>query len=91
MGPVLEVRDLAVERGKDMVLEGVEFTVEEGDYVGIVGPNGGGKTTLLGCKIGALNRLPASFFVSISYMCWAYRRRGALFSSVGKVTRWLYQ
>ena len=42
-----------------------------------IGPMGfGGKTTLLGCKIGVLNRLPASYFVSVSYMCWAYRRLG---------------
>jgi len=41
-----------------------------------VGPMGfGGKTTVLGTKITHLNRLPASFFVSVSYMCWAYRRR----------------
>lgn len=56
-----------------------------------IGPMGfGGKTTLLGCKIGALNRLPASFFVSVSYMCWAYRRRGFLLSDSGKVVKWLY-
>ncbi len=49
--------------------------VEESNQLGI-GPMGfGGKTTLLGAKITHLNRLPASFFVSISYMCWAYRRR----------------
>ena len=43
-----------------------------------IGPMGfGGKTTLMGVKIGVLNRLPASFFVSVSYMCWAYRRQGA--------------
>lgn len=49
--------------------------VEEANQLGI-GPMGfGGKTTVLGTKITALNRLPASFFVSISYMCWAYRRR----------------
>jgi fumarate hydratase class I len=35
----------------------------------------GGNTTLLGTKITSLHRLPASFFVSVSYMCWAYRRR----------------
>jgi fumarate hydratase class I len=41
-----------------------------------IGPMGfGGKTTVLGTKISHLNRLPASFFVSVSYMCWAYRRR----------------
>lgn len=41
-----------------------------------VGPMGfGGKSTVLGTKITATHRLPASFFVTISYMCWAYRRR----------------
>jgi fumarate hydratase class I len=56
-----------------------------------IGPMGfGGKTTLLGCKIGALNRLPASFFVSISYMCWAYRRQGMLLDPAGKIVKWLY-
>jgi len=56
-----------------------------------IGPMGfGGKTTLLGCKIGALNRLPASFFVSISYMCWAYRRQGFVLDGQGKILKWLY-
>ena len=35
-----------------------------------------GQTSLIGCKIGALNRLPASFFVSVAYDCWAFRRLG---------------
>ncbi len=40
-----------------------------------IGPMGfGGKTTVLGVKIGARHRVPASFFVSIAYMCWAYRK-----------------
>jgi fumarate hydratase, class I len=40
-----------------------------------IGPMGwGGKTTILGVKIGHRARVPASFFVSISYMCWAYRK-----------------
>jgi len=40
-----------------------------------IGPMGfGGKTTVFTTKIGHLHRLPASFFVSISYMCWAHRR-----------------
>ena len=47
----------------------------ESNQLGI-GPMGfGGATTVLSTKITSLNRLPASFFVSISYMCWAYRRR----------------
>jgi fumarate hydratase class I len=56
-----------------------------------IGPMGfGGKTTLLGVKICAANRLPASFFVSISYMCWAYRRQGATLDAGGKIEKWLY-
>jgi fumarate hydratase class I len=47
----------------------------EANQLGI-GPMGfGGATTVVGTKITSLNRLPASFFVSVSYMCWAYRRR----------------
>ena len=56
-----------------------------------IGPMGfGGKTTLLGVKACSANRLPASFFVSISYMCWAYRRQGVTLSVVGEITGWLY-
>ncbi len=52
-----------------------ERLTEESNLLGI-GPMGfGGSTTVLGTKITALNRLPASYFVSVSYMCWAYRRR----------------
>lgn len=64
--------------------------VETANKLGI-GPMGfGGKTTLLGCKIGALNRLPASFFVSISYMCWAYRRQGVRLANDCSIQKWLY-
>jgi fumarate hydratase class I len=56
-----------------------------------IGPMGfGGKTTLLGVKVCAANRLPASFFVSISYMCWAYRRQGITLDNSGAVQKWLY-
>ncbi len=56
-----------------------------------IGPMGfGGTTTLLGCKIGKLNRVPASFFVTISYMCWAYRRQGVNLSVGGEIGEWLY-
>jgi fumarate hydratase class I len=47
----------------------------EANQLGI-GPMGfGGETTVLGTRITSLHRLPASYFVTISYMCWAYRRR----------------
>jgi fumarate hydratase class I len=64
--------------------------VETANKLGI-GPMGfGGKTTLLGTKIGVLNRVPASYFVSVSYMCWAYRRQGVTLDAEGKIGKWLY-
>src|SRR5690242_5323087 len=59
----------------------------------MVGPMGfSGKTSLIGCKIGALNRLPASFFVSIAYDCWAFRRLGVrLDATTGAINEWLYR
>jgi fumarate hydratase, class I len=52
----------------------------------------GGKVSLIGCKVGALNRLPASFFVSVAYDCWAYRRLGVrLDARDGSIREWLYR
>lgn len=49
--------------------------LKEANSLGI-GPMGlGGKTTLLGVKIASRPRVPASFFVTVAYMCWACRRR----------------
>ena len=58
-----------------------------------VGPMGfGGRVSLIGCKVGALNRLPASFFVSVAYDCWAYRRLGVMLDGkTGAITNWLYR
>ena len=58
-----------------------------------IGPMGfGGKVTLIGCKIAALNRLPASFFVSVAYDCWAFRRLGVVLDAAsGAVKHWLYR
>ena len=72
-------------------LDGLEQDVlKTANELGI-GPMGfGGKTTLLGVKICAANRLPASYFVSISYMCWAYRRRGVNLDGEGNIEKWLY-
>ena len=52
----------------------------------------GGKASLIGCKITAANRLPASFFVSVAYDCWAFRRLGVrLDAATGAITSWLYR
>lgn len=56
-----------------------------------IGPMGfGGKTTLLSCKMTHANRVPASFFVSISYMCWAFRRQGIVLDKKNTIKKWLY-
>jgi fumarate hydratase class I len=57
----------------------------EANQLGI-GPMGfGGNTTVLGTKIKTTHRLPASYFVSVSYMCWAYRRRRMVLQN-GQIT-----
>jgi fumarate hydratase class I len=63
-------------RNEDPKLAALEEQLtKESNELGI-GPMGfGGKTTVLDTKITGLSRLPASYFVSVSYMCWAYRRR----------------
>lgn len=80
------------DKNENAALAGLERRIlRKANALGI-GPMGfGGRTTLLGCKIGMLNRLPASYFVSVSYMCWAYRRRGCVLNSAGRVSRWLYE
>src|SRR5579863_8205161 len=52
----------------------------------------GGRVSLIGCKVTAANRLPASFFVSVAYECWAFRRLGVrLDAGSGAITSWLYR
>src|SRR5919201_6580473 len=77
----------------DPRLAEIERSVMETANQLTVGPMGfGGKTSLIGCKIGALNRLPASFFVSIAYDCWAFRPLGVrLDARTGAITSWLYR
>jgi fumarate hydratase class I len=52
----------------------------------------GGRVSLIGCKIGVQNRLPASFFVSVAYDCWAFRRLGVVLDArTGAIKHWLYR
>lgn len=66
--------------------------MKEANAVGIGAMGFGGRATLIACKITAANRLPASFFVSVAYECWAFRRLGVrLDPASGAITRWLYR
>ena len=68
-----------------------EYIMEAANTLGIGTMGFGGDVTLIGCKIGALNRLPACFFVSVAYECWAFRRLGVVLdANTGEIKRWLY-
>jgi fumarate hydratase, class I len=77
----------------DPVLAQLETEImEEANRLGIGTMGFGGKVSLIGCKIGKLNRLPASYFVSVAYDCWAYRRLGVLLDAQsGAIKQWLYR
>ncbi|MNO36647.1 L(+)-tartrate dehydratase subunit beta [compost metagenome] len=69
-----------------------EYIMENANKLGIGTMGFGGEVTLLGCKIGVMNRLPASFFVSVAYNCWAFRRQGILVDpATGNIEEWLYE
>jgi fumarate hydratase, class I len=66
--------------------------MDQANRIGVGAMGFGGKVSLIGCKIVAANRLPASYFVSVAYDCWAFRRLGVrLDSSTGAINRWLYR
>jgi fumarate hydratase class I len=66
--------------------------MEEANRLGVGAMGFGGKASLIGCKVMAANRLPASFFVSVAYDCWAFRRLGVrLDAKSGAITKWLYR
>jgi fumarate hydratase class I len=75
----------------DPVLADLESRIMKEANTLDIGPMGfSGKFTVGCCKVGKLNRLPASFFVTVAYMCWAYRRRGVVLDVEGSVKEWLY-
>lgn len=68
------------------------YIMETANKLGIGTMGFGGDTTLISCKIGALNRLPACFFVSVAYDCWAFRRQGVIIDTkTGDIKKWLYK
>ncbi|MGD8781243.1 MAG: metal ABC transporter ATP-binding protein [Ignavibacteria bacterium] len=54
MNPLIKIENLSFSYGKEEILQNINFIVEERDYIGMIGPNGGGKTTLLKLIVGLL-------------------------------------
>ncbi len=69
-----------------------DYVMTEANKLGIGTMGFGGSVTIIGCKVASIHRLPASFFVSIVYDCWAFRRLGVVLDvHTGAIKRWLYR
>jgi zinc transport system ATP-binding protein len=64
MGKVLEIINLSAGYGSQTVIHNVNLTVNALDFVGIIGPNGGGKTTLIKCIAGLLKPMSGEIRIS---------------------------
>ena len=60
MAEILEMQDVSAGYGSEMVLHNVNFTISEKDFIGVIGPNGGGKTTLVRLILGLLKPVQGS-------------------------------
>ncbi|MEJ2040983.1 MAG: ATP-binding cassette domain-containing protein, partial [Desulfosarcinaceae bacterium] len=52
--PIVELSDINFAYNGEVVLQDVSLTIREGDFIAMIGPNGGGKTTLLKVILGLL-------------------------------------
>lgn len=85
-------RDLTDTNPNPQLAKLEEYIMQKGNELNIGTMGFGGEVTLLGCKIGVYNRLPASFFVSVAYNCWAFRRQGVKIDpATGEIIDWIYK
>lgn len=85
-------RDLEDTNPNESLAELESYIMKNANHLEIGTMGFGGKVTLLGCKIGVMNRIPACFFVSVAYNCWAFRRLGIVVDGVsGEIKHWMYR
>ena len=63
MNNVIDLKDIYVSYGKNYVLEDINLRVKELDFIGIIGPNGGGKSTLLKTLLGLIKPLSGNISI----------------------------
>jgi zinc transport system ATP-binding protein len=66
MKKLLEIKQLSAGYDGNIVLEGVNFTINAGDFIGVIGPNGGGKTTLIKTILGLIKPISGEMTLHIS-------------------------
>lgn len=67
MNNIIEIKDLNIGYGKNIVLNNLNFSIEEGDYISIAGPNGAGKSTLIKTLLGLVTPISGQInFINIS-------------------------
>lgn len=79
---IIEARNLGFSYGSSVILDNVSFSVEAGEFLGILGPNGSGKTTLLRCMTGTLEPSCGEVFVRGSRLSTMKKREIAKMISV---------
>lgn len=57
MTPIVELKDITAGYGDEMILKNVNLSIKPNDFIGVIGPNGGGKTTLVKVILGLLKPL----------------------------------
>ena len=64
---LIDIKNLTVGYDSKVVLENANFSISENDFVGVIGPNGGGKTTLLKAILGLVKPLSGEIIFSEKY------------------------
>ena len=64
MKSLIEVRDIKKNYGKKEAVKGISFKIEENEILGLLGPNGSGKTTTIGMLLGLLKPTSGEIFIN---------------------------
>jgi len=70
MAHLFEMHSLSVSYGEGIVLRDINFSVNENDFIGVIGPNGGGKTTLIKVILGLIKPLKGKIVFNNELLKW---------------------